>query len=79
MAGRTIRDTMKRSCGQAVNHITQAILDVNQVYEPFRDQHPEEAAKLEAIMKGLNICRDLLLMFVKVAWELDEDQLMSYL
>lgn len=75
---RTIRDELKRKCAQAANNSAKAVLDVNDVYEAYKDVHPEEAKELEAVMVGLAVSRERLLKFVASQWQLDEEQLQSY-
>lgn len=76
---KTIRDVLKRSCGQAANHMSAAILDLNSVYEQFLPTHPEQAERLKVLMLNLNTLRDAELSFVMDTWGIDEEQLQAYI
>lgn len=76
---KTIRDLLKRWCAQSVNHMANAILDLNEVYVRFEDKGKPEAKHLEKIMLLQSQLRDEVLSFVMTAWALDEDQLARYI
>lgn len=76
---RTKRDILKRNVAQAMNGVARAILDVNEVYKPFVEQNKPEAKVLESVMLGLAREREVLIVFAKAAWDLDEDSILVYL
>lgn len=76
---RSKQDELKRKAAQAVNHIGAAVLDVNEIYKPFKEASRDEAAQLEAIMQTIAAGREALLIFARNAWYLDEDQLIHWM
>lgn len=76
---RSIRDDLKRKVAQAVNHLAQAIVDINAVYEEFKKYEKPETEYLVQVMLQMSRERDALIAFAGAAWELDEMGLISYL
>lgn len=76
---RSIRDDMKRKIAQAVNHCGGAVLDINDVYEQFRESHAEEAEFLKTVMLNIASLREMLIGFASAAWELDEESLSRWM
>lgn len=56
-----------------------AVLDLNDVYPPFVEQHPEMAAEIKTAMMDIAIAREVVLRFIKAAWDQDEDSIKVYL
>ena len=76
---RSKRDNLKRSIAQSTNHIAGAIVDVYTVRLTFGEHHPELTQVLEMVEQALEANRVMLVAFAQVAWEVNEDALMSYL
>ena len=76
---RSIRDVLKRQAAQALNNQAKAILDINAIYEEFKEVHPKKADVLAGIIISTANQREALLLFVADAWELDEDHIMNWL
>jgi hypothetical protein len=70
---------MKRKIAQAVNHIANAVLDLEDVREEFKEAHPEHAEYLATIQINLATMREKSIQFAALAWELDETALMRWL
>jgi hypothetical protein len=76
---KTKRDAMKRQAAQALNNSAKAILDINAIYDEFKEVKPEHAATLATIMIDIAKAREKLLVFVENAWMLDEEHIMGWL
>lgn len=72
-------DRLKRTTAQSVNHMAQAILDLNDLYVQFKEQHPDIAEGLKAIMIQQNAVRDATVKFAGHCWNMTEEQLQSYI
>lgn len=75
---RSKNDIYKRKCAQALNHLAAAVLDINEVYGPFNEQHPDMAKDLEFVMMGTAVLREHVLTFIGEAWALDEESIKAY-
>ena len=76
---KNIRDVLKRNVAQSLNNSAKSILDLNVIYDEFLPVHPEQAAVLGQAMMEIAHAREVTLLFVKQAWELDDDGIMAYL
>lgn len=76
---RSIRDEMKRKAAQAINHLGGSVLDINDIYEAFKEHHPEDAEGLATVMVNIAMLRESVIAFALKSWELDETALMKYL
>jgi len=76
--GKTKRDLLKRKASQLHKHLTEGVAGFAELEILFREHHPELANGLIAGAQLANESDKILLLFIEVAWSMDEDALESY-
>ena len=76
---RTKRDVLKRLCAQSLNNQAKSILAIQPVFEAFADVHPAHADYLQALIIEQAQVRERLIVFIGMAWDLTEEQVMHYI
>ena len=77
--GKNIRKDLKRQCAQSVNHLGAVVLDQSDLYNAFKEQHPDIAEKFAQVAHNAMECRKAILLIASEAWGFDEERLMNYL
>lgn len=76
---KSVRDLLKKKTGQVLNNSAKAVLDLNELYDAFKEHHPDLAQNLATQMLIIAAARDKVIEFAGDAWGLDEDGIMKYM